>query len=140
MAATTTFKDAYVWGATYYFTILVPENAGEPLQRVTIAQVEGVDDIRYQLEETSAFEGASGNKGQRLALGEVTANRETRTVSVTLSQPVPPGKTVTIGLNPVRNPFDDGIYLFGVTAFPAGEKAHGLYLGVGRLQFYRGRD
>jgi hypothetical protein len=137
VAATTTFNDANVWGATYYFTIAVPENAVEPLQRVTIAQVEGVDDIRYRLEESSAFEGARWDKGKRLGIGEVTMNRETRTVSVRFSQPVPAGKTVTIGLNPVRNPFDAGVYQFGVTAFPAGEKAHGLYLGVGRLQFYR---
>ena len=139
VTATTTFKDANVWGATYYFTIALPENAGEPLQRVTIAEVEGMDDIRYRLGETSAFEGAHWNTGKRLDVGEVTMNRESRTVTVTLSPPVPPGKTVTIGLNPVQNPFNDGVYLFGVTAFPAGEKSHGLYLGVGRLQFYRDR-
>lgn len=35
--ATTTYKDVNVWGGTYYFTINLPENAGESLQKVTIA-------------------------------------------------------------------------------------------------------
>lgn len=137
VATTTTFNNAYVWGATYYFTLSLPENAGEPLQRVTITQIEGLDNIRYQLEDSYAFEGRRRDKGKKLTLGEVTRNRDNREVSVTFDPPVPPGKTVTIALRPVRNPFDDGIYLFGVKAFPAGEKAYGLNLGVGRLQFYR---
>lgn len=29
-----------------------------------------------------------------------------------------------------------GVYLFGVTAFPAGEKSHGQFIGFGRLHFY----
>ncbi|MBW4576856.1 MAG: DUF2808 domain-containing protein [Aphanothece sp. CMT-3BRIN-NPC111] len=137
IATTTTFNNTYVWGATYYFTLSLPENAGEPLQRVTITQIEGLDNIRYQLEDSYAFEGRRRDKGKKLTLGEVTRNRDNREVSVTFDPPVPPGKTVTIALRPVRNPFDDGIYLFGVKAFPAGEKAYGLNLGVGRLQFYR---
>lgn len=39
--ATTTFDSVNVWGATYYFTINIPEKAGEPLQRLVIAQREG---------------------------------------------------------------------------------------------------
>ncbi len=29
LKATTTFDDVYVWGATYYFTVKVPSDAGE---------------------------------------------------------------------------------------------------------------
>jgi len=43
---------------------------------------------------------------------------------------------VTIGVKPRRNPDFGGVYLFGVTAFPAGEKSRGLYLGAGRLHFF----
>ena len=134
--ATTTFKGVNTWGATYYFTLNIPQNAGEPLQRVTIQQQEGGYDIRFDLEDSRAFEGTRSNKGARLTLGDVTRERETQTVSVTFSPPVPPGKTVTIGLRPVRNPMFPGVYLFGVTAFPPGEKTHGQFLGFGRLHFY----
>lgn len=138
VAATTTFDNVDVWGATYYFTINLPPKAGEPLKRVVINQIEGLDDIEYQLKDTSAFEGMPRSKGKKVTLGEVTMNQEKRTISVTFDPPVQPGTTVTVGLVPVRNPLTDGVYLFGVTTFPAGEeRRNGLYLGVGRLQFYR---
>jgi hypothetical protein len=133
---TTTYNETDVWGATYYFTLKLPENAGEPLGQVTINQRQGLDDIRFKLEDSRAFEGTPRKKGEKLTLKEVTKNVETNTISVTFDPPVMPGKTVTIGLRPVRNPWSSGVYIFGVTAFPAGEKPYGLYLGVGRLQFY----
>lgn len=136
VSATTTYKGVNVWGATYYFTISLPENAGEPLQRVTITQREGAENIRYDLDNTRAFVGTSDRKGSRLTLGAVTRTRETRTVSVNFDPPVTPGQTVTIALRPVKNPSFSGVYLLGVTAFPVGEKSHGQFLGFGRLQFY----
>jgi len=39
-------------GVRRTITISVPPNAGEPLQRVTITQREGADDIRFGLEDT----------------------------------------------------------------------------------------
>ncbi|MEH2418008.1 DUF2808 domain-containing protein [Nostoc sp.] len=137
--ATTTYKDTNVWGATYYFTINVPENAGEPLQKVTIAQKEGAENIRYDLNDTRAFVGTSDRKETRLKLGPVTNERKTRTVSVNFDPPVTPGQTITIALRPVSNPSFSGVYLFGVTAFPVGEKSHGQFLGFGRFQFYSNR-
>ncbi len=134
--ATTTFKETDVWGATYYFTLEVPEDAGEPLGQVTINQRQGFEDIDFDLDDSRAFEGTRWNKGERLTLKEVTEDKETKTISATFDPPVMPGKTVTIGLRSVRNPGTGGVYLFGVTAFPVGEKPYGLYLGVGRLHFY----
>ncbi|WP_100901346.1 DUF2808 domain-containing protein [Nostoc flagelliforme] len=145
--ATTTYKDVNVWGATYYFKINVPENAGESLQKVTIAQREGAENIRYDLNDTRAFVGTSDaygglrlRKESRLTLGPVTAERETRTVTVNFNPPVTPGQTVTIALHPVKNPSFSGVYLLGVTAFPVGEKSHGQFLGFGRFQFYSNRS
>ena len=137
VGAATTFDNVFMWGATYFFTIGLPEDAGEPLQRVSIAQVEGFDRIPYYLENTQAFVGTRSQVGQALTLKEVSKNPDDQTISVTFDPPVPPGKTVTIALRPMRNPFVDGIYLFRVKTFPAGEKAHGLDLGVARLHFYR---
>ncbi|MHC5772687.1 DUF2808 domain-containing protein [Nostoc sp.] len=144
--ATTTYKDVNVWGGTYYFTINVPENAGESLQKVTIAQKEGAENIDYNLNDTRAFVGTSDASGglrlrkeTQLPLGPVTNERETRTVSVNFDPPVTPGQTIIIALRPVSNPSFSGVYLLGVTAFPVGEKSHGQFLGFGRFQFYSNR-
>ncbi len=134
--ATTTLKDINAWGATYYFTINLPQNAGEPLQKVTFNQHEGVDNIRFDLEDTRAFEGTRRSRGENLTLGLVTRDKKTRTVTVEFNPPIAPGKTITIGLRPVQNPFSSGVYLFGVKAFPPGEKTAGQFMGYGRLQFY----
>lgn len=134
--ATTTQKDINAWNATYYFTINLPANAGEPLQTVTFNQHEGAGNIRFDLEDTRAFIGTRRNKGENIALSGVTRDKKTRTVTVVFNPPVTPGKTITVGLRPVQNPFSSGVYLFGVKAFPAGEKTAGQFMGYGRLQFY----
>lgn len=135
LEATTTQRSVNVWGATYYFTLSLPEKAGEPLQRITITQQEGGGSINYYLKSTQAFEGTRRHRGARIALRAVTMNASPPTVEVIFNPPVPPGKTVTIGLRPVRNPSLKGMYLFGVTAFPPGEKAHGQFQGFGRFNF-----
>ncbi|MBC6422916.1 MAG: DUF2808 domain-containing protein, partial [Hormoscilla sp. SP12CHS1] len=50
--AATTNNGARMRGATYYFTISLPENADEPLQRVTIYQRLGWEFPRFYLEES----------------------------------------------------------------------------------------
>jgi len=136
----TTFNSTSVWGAKYYFTLELPENAGEPLSKVIIQQREGVEAIRFQLEKTLAFEGNHTDKGENLTVKNVTQDEETGEISVIFDQEISPGTTFTVGLKPVKNPDYSGVYLFGVTAFPQGEKPEGLYLGVGRLHFYRSSD
>ncbi|MBD2495759.1 DUF2808 domain-containing protein [Nostoc sp. FACHB-280] len=136
----TTYNEIYAWGATYYFTINLPENAGEPLQSLVINQHEGVDNITFDLNDSVAFEGKPSGKGQKVELQTVKGDRKTRTVTLTFDPPVSPGKTITIGLKPWQNPRSTGVYLFGVTAFPTGEKSHGQFLGYGRLQFYSSSD
>lgn len=135
--AATTYDSVSVWGATYYFTVSLPENATEPLQQITINQHEGVDYIRFDLKNSIVFEGTRSRKGQKLELKDATANRKTQTISLIFDPPVSPGKTITIGLKPWQNPAIEGVYLFGVTAFPPGEKTHSQFLGFGRFQFYR---
>jgi hypothetical protein len=106
---------------------------------VTINQKEGVEDIRFRLDDTVAFEGTPDSKGQKLQLKDINSDRNTRTISLTFESPVPPGKTVTIGLKPSQNPAFSGVYLFGVTVYPSGEKPREQFLGYGRLQFYDAR-
>jgi Protein of unknown function (DUF2808) len=138
VSAATTERRASSSGASYYFTLNVPADAGEPLQQVEIAQRDGSIQARlvqFDAEDSRAFVGTRRDRGDDLSLGETTFNRDTQTLSVVFDPPVPPGTTVTLKLQPKRNPRRDGIYLFGVTAYPAGADAHGQFLGYGRLQF-----
>ncbi|MEC4819383.1 MAG: DUF2808 domain-containing protein [Scytonema sp. PMC 1069.18] len=138
LGAKTTYNGVNMWGAKYYFTINIPENAGEPLQKITINQRDAIVHVRFDLEDSFAFEGTPSDRGQKLKIQDVTRDRETNAVSITFEPPLRPGQTVTIGLQPKQNPSVPGVYLFGVTAFPSGEQPHGQFLGYGRLQFYGG--
>lgn len=139
VTATTTYNETDMWGARYYFTLSLPENAGESLGKVTIGQRQGFEDIRFKLKDTQAFKGTPRRQGETLKLKEVTKDPNSAAISVEFDPPVEPGTNVTIELRPVRNPSVSGIYIFGVTAFPAAENPYGLYLGVGRLHFYDSR-
>lgn len=134
--ASTTQNYVRAWVVTYYFTLTIPENSGEPLQKVTIAQERNTDTVRFSLDETKAFEGKRGRLGATLPIQSTTSDPKTKAVTVTFNPPVTAGKTVTISLSPRSNPDYSGVYLFGVTAFPPGEKSHGQFLGFGRLNIY----
>jgi hypothetical protein len=134
--AATTHSSINNRNATYYFTIKVPDNASEPLAKVVINQHEGVDNIRFNLKESVAFAGMRSQKGEKFALQDITNDRQKQTTTITFNPAISPGKTVTIALKPVRNPHHQGVYLFGVNAFPQGEKSKGQFLGFARLQFY----
>ncbi|MEH1998908.1 MAG: DUF2808 domain-containing protein [Nostoc sp.] len=136
VSASTPYSNTSVPNTKYYFTLEVPATAGEPLQQVTFNQIEGSEDIQFNQKDTFAFEGTRNHQGSKLALKAVKGNDKQQTITVTFDTPIPPGKTVTIGLQTYYNPFYDGVYLFGVRAFPSGEKTTGQFLGIGRFQFY----
>ncbi|HAX76019.1 MAG TPA: hypothetical protein DCY88_09325 [Cyanobacteria bacterium UBA11372] len=140
MTATTTQKGANSPGARYYFTLTIPENAGEPLQKVAIAQQQNTASPRFDLNRTDAFEGTRNRPSARLSLKQVAIDPQTRGIKVIFDPPVPPGKTVTIRLYATRNPNVGGVYLYGVTAFPTGEKPHAQFLGFGRIQIYEANN
>lgn len=136
----TTLDETQVRGATYYITLTLPSDAGEPLSQVLIQQRRGIDDIPLLLDKTTAFMGTPRNQQEPLTLAQVAQSEDYRDIQVQFQTPVSPGSTVTIGLKPRKNPQYDGVYLFGVTAFPAGETTRPLYLGVRRLHFYDRRN
>ena len=121
--------------ATYYFSVYLPESAGEPLQRITLTQQTARENIEFNLKRTRAEAKTPSNLEQKLTLAGVTSDSNSKTVSVTFNPPVPAGRTVTVGLRSVVNPLYGGVYLFGVTAYPVGEKTRGQFLGYGRFQF-----
>lgn len=138
LGATATQKSTYFPGSTYYFTLNLPENAGEPLQKVVIVQEPSPDRVRFNPNRTEAFVGKN-ERGTKLPIQNVTFDPKTRATTITFAPPVTPGQTMTIGLYAVRNPDISGAYLYGVTAFPAGEKSYGQFLGYGRIQIYGDR-
>jgi hypothetical protein len=137
--AYTTFNGVRVRQAKYYFDIKLPSDVGESLKKVAIEQREGADTINFKLDKTKAFFGTHSDRQEELPL-QVSQNETTKAIVVTFDRPIPPGSQLTIRLQPKQNPDFGGTYLFGVTAFPTGEKPTGLYLGVGRLQFHQSDD
>jgi hypothetical protein len=128
----TTDNQAYAWSATYFFTLQVPADASEPLGRVMFQQMEGVDTVEFNLKRTYSY--LNGDRAQSTPVETIQAKPDT--LELTFNPPVPPGSTVTIGLRPYANPRTGGVYLFGVTTAPAGEKVRSQFVGSGRLQFY----
>ncbi|WP_421657683.1 DUF2808 domain-containing protein [Leptothermofonsia sp. ETS-13] len=126
----------YIWGATYYFTLNLPENAGRPLQKIAIVQEGGLGRPLFDADNTRAFEGTRNRPGTNLPIKQVEFNPDFPALTVEFEQPILPGTTVTIRLYPVRNPGIAGTYLYGVTAFPTGERPYGQYLGVGQIRIY----
>ncbi|NEP62228.1 MAG: DUF2808 domain-containing protein [Symploca sp. SIO2G7] len=120
----------------YLFTISLPEDAGEPLQAVSIVQKPNIERIRFELSKSRAFfgEGLSGGSSIPLAKVESEPNNPSE-ITIFFEEPVAPGNKVTVSIRARSNPSFGGIYLFGVTAFSIGEDSPGLYLGSGRFHF-----
>lgn len=138
VSAATTERRTSDSSAYYYFTLTIPADAGEPLRQVEIAQRDGSTQgrlVQFNAEDSRAFMGTRRDRGDEISLGENQFNRDAQTLSIVFEPPVPPGTTVTLELQPKRNPRQDGIYLFGVTAYPPGSDPYGQFLGYGRLQF-----
>jgi hypothetical protein len=137
--AHTTFNGVRVRQARYYFDLELPNDIGESLQKVVIQQRSGGDEVQFEPEQTEVYLGNHRDKAERVQAIS-TKDEDTEKITVQFEQPIPPGSSVTIGLKPRSNPDYGGVYLFGVTAYPTGEKARGMYLGAGRLHFENNND
>jgi Protein of unknown function (DUF2808) len=120
--------------STYSFRIKVPEGAGASLQAVRVSQIDGVDIISFESNQSRAYLGDRVARSQSIPLANVGGGDES-SVLIPFETPVAPGHSVTITLQVQRNPTTDGIYQFGVTAFPVGDNTTGLYLGTERVQY-----
>lgn len=130
------FKGNNIPGTTYQFTLKVPEDAGEPLEAIKIVQQPNVDTVRFNPGQTRAFRGNSFAGGPSLSLANIGGAESAQGEEIVVfNPPVAPGNTVTVSLKG-RSPDQGGVYLFGVTAFPAGAQGQGQFLGYGRLHFY----
>ncbi|BAD79118.1 hypothetical protein syc0928_d [Synechococcus elongatus PCC 6301] len=104
---------------------------------VTLQQTEGVDRFfQFRLDATRAYVGEPRNFGKEIPVAETTFDNSQRLLSVRFAQPVAPGQQITIVVRPQLNPDTAGTYLWGITAYPAGEQPAGQFLGFGRINIY----
>ncbi|MBD2025810.1 DUF2808 domain-containing protein [Leptolyngbya sp. FACHB-711] len=132
-------KQVAVRSSVYYFTLEVPPDSGSGLQQVSVVQRDGssrIRRIRYDLEATRAFVGTANDRGTEIPIAQKTYDEDSQTVTLAFASPVPSGTTVTLALEAQRNPRMQGVYLFGVTAYPEGSTTSGQFLGYTRLTFY----
>ncbi|WP_169613838.1 DUF2808 domain-containing protein [Nodosilinea sp. P-1105] len=120
----------------YHFVIEVPENAGEALEAIVVTPRDHAKRINFTLDASTAQQGVAYARGPELSLASVGGVPENpHEVLLVFDQPVQPGETVTVTLRTAYNPWG-GVYLFGVTGYPAGENGVGQFLGYGRIHLY----
>ncbi|MBE9108204.1 DUF2808 domain-containing protein [Nodosilinea sp. LEGE 07298] len=136
LAEVTTMDQTPFQGGRYHFVIHVPDHAGEALKAILIAPQDRAAQIDFDLNATTVHRGGAYANGERLNLVSLGGEAEnSEEIWVVFDQPVAPGETVTVTLETTSNP-TDGVYLFGVTAYPDEDDGVGQFLGYGRIQIY----
>ncbi len=114
----------------YKFTIAVPLEAGQPLKAVKIKQKPSYQMVSFDISKTQAYIAKDSREDELISLASIGGEAEKEgEITIVLDKPVQPGSTVTVDLKVKHNPEHGGIYSFGVTAFPEGNRSSGLYLG-----------
>ncbi|UFP96296.1 DUF2808 domain-containing protein [Gloeobacter morelensis] len=131
---TTAYNRMINFRSNLYFTIAVPANAGEPLQRVDVDLGDLGPEYYPDLGRTEVVNAEGSERRYALDKVVITGDRFQPSVSVRLAEPVEPGNTVVVGLPIYLASRIGGTQLFGITAFPPGEKAHGQFLGYGHIR------
>jgi hypothetical protein len=123
--------------STYHFTISVPSQASDSLKAIAITQRSGLEQIAFIPDQNRAVLGNSLASGSPIALTAIGGPEPqgANEIILVFDKPVLPGQSVTVGVKVRENPHHDGIYSFGVTAFPENEHSPSLYLGAARLDF-----
>jgi hypothetical protein len=131
----------YYWyvgetGATYYFTVTLPERAGAGLGGLVIQQTRGVDrNFQFAPERTAAFVGLPRLEGERIPV-QAQFDDQARRVMVQFPVPPQPGQTITVALKPWNNPFQADTYMFSVQALPAGPNPVPASLGYATMPIF----
>lgn len=128
----------------YQFTVELPQTLDEPLGRLGIDIPTEYGDfglIPPSPREVRAFIPTEPYARAPQYAREPLATRveASRTqVNLTFDPPVAPGRVLTVEWGPIRNPRMDGVYDYGITAFPAGQAPRGQFVGFGRIVIRRG--
>ena len=132
----------YERNPTYYVTVNLLPEAGEPLQTLTVRLIEGrFTRLNFRTERLAVFAGGRRDRGTEYAIAATEYNDDDQTLTIQLAEPASPGQQLTFALELVRNPRFSGVYLYEVTAAPAGDQPRFQRVGTGRIHIYdRGRD
>ncbi len=123
---------------TYYVTVELLPETGEPLKTLTVRLVEGrFPQLNFRTEETATYLGERGDRDRPIALDSATFDADSQTLTLELQEAIAPGQVVTFALRPNRNPSFEGVYLFAVAAAPAGDTPVVQQIGIGRLNIFR---
>ena len=82
LEASTTYKEVWVWAARYYFTIFLPDNAGESLKQIVFQQKPSPEMIDFYPEKTIAFMGTRDERGKGLNIQQSQWNPETNSIAI----------------------------------------------------------
>ncbi len=140
-AVTDTSYEAYP--VYYQFTVELPAKLDEPLGqlRIQIPNEYGVYGLLPPSpKDVRAFIPSEPNAqapqyAAKPLLAQVTVQGQT--VALNFDPPIPPGTVVTVEWGPLRNPTQDGTYLYDVTAYPAGNSPRPQFVGYGRITIRR---
>lgn len=124
------------FAGTYHFVIEVPENAGEPLGAIVVTPKDHAERIVFDLNASAAHLDTAYAHGPMVELSSVGGSPDNpHEALVVFEEPIQPGETVTVSLEANYN-LRGGVYLFGVTAYPAGDNGVGQFLGYGRINIF----
>ncbi|MGD1860534.1 MAG: DUF2808 domain-containing protein [Leptolyngbyaceae cyanobacterium] len=122
---------------TYYVTVRLLPEAGEPLQTLSVSLIEGrFNRLNYRTEQISVYGGQPRDRSTAYPVETADYDANSQTLTIRLAQPAEPGQTLTFELELVRNPRFGGVYLYDVVAAPAGENPRFQRIGTGRIHIY----
>ncbi len=123
--------------ATYYVTVNLLPEAGEALKTLKVSLIEGrFTRLDYRTDDIEVFAGDRGDRQRDYAVDLAEYDEASQMLTIQLATAADPGQYLTFALKPVRNPTRAGVYLFEVTAAPAGENPVFQRAGTGRLNIF----
>ncbi|MEM8603634.1 MAG: DUF2808 domain-containing protein [Cyanobacteria bacterium P01_H01_bin.121] len=124
-------------GATYAFTVRVPDGATEGLAQLRIQQTAGFDRRWFRnVRDFEAFEGEYRQDGRAIAIEAVQIEPDQQMLTIQFAEPIAEGTTLTVTFQPRRNPSTGDTYLFEVTALPTGSQPIAEFVGLGRINIF----
>jgi hypothetical protein len=123
---------------SYRITITLPADAGESLAAVAIEQ-QADSALTFDLNKTKAFFGTPDRQGAKLDLASVD-QVEPHRIQINFAQPINPGSTITLALEPERIPRGSQTYQIGISALPSAANSQAEFLGYQQLITERSRD
>jgi hypothetical protein len=115
-----------------YFTIAIPENAGEGLAKLSFSDRTPTA-LAFDLEQTRVFQGTPEERGEAVNVESAWVD-ETGVVWVEFASALPPGTVFTVSLAVGQNPPRDARE-YGVAAYPDSENSVPAFVGDGTLMF-----